>query len=327
MKRLAIALLVLGVATPAFAQRRPGGFGGGNIALPIVNVTSVLTSVTVPDGGMVMLGGIGRHDEGRNQAGPVFPNSSISRTTSGTTASVGVMIHDMTELAEQMDMGVVERYRATGDYAEATRRLFEIARTSPNSSRRSEATRMLSELKSEGETRYLAAEALARAGRTSEASEQMDHVMQEFGGLVLTPERFALYRKLKNDPSLAEDREGDKAHDYFVRGKKAEEAGKPEVAKVYYRMAAGMKGTKYGAMAQRKLDGINETLVAEKKEEKVLVHSDDTPEKLVSLARLYRRIDANKSVQFYQHALKRIPEHTAFYAQVVGEAKEAAQLR
>lgn len=69
------------------------GFGGGiNIEQPFQGTISVNTTVTVPDGGTVLLGGIKRLREGRNQAGvPIlnkipyvnrlFRNTGIGRET------------------------------------------------------------------------------------------------------------------------------------------------------------------------------------------------------------------------------------------------------
>ena len=49
-----------------------GGFAGsGNISVqqPVVEIVSVITTVSVPDGGTVLLGGVKRLRESRNMAG------------------------------------------------------------------------------------------------------------------------------------------------------------------------------------------------------------------------------------------------------------------
>ncbi len=71
-----------------------GGFGNQTVTVqqPVVQVTTVLTTVSVPDGGTVLLGGIKRLREGRNMAGvPIlnkipyvsrlFKNSGVGRET------------------------------------------------------------------------------------------------------------------------------------------------------------------------------------------------------------------------------------------------------
>ncbi|HAD60264.1 MAG TPA: hypothetical protein DCG12_13555, partial [Planctomycetaceae bacterium] len=78
-------------------QGGQGGFqggGGGTLTVqqPVIGVVSVSTTVSVPDGGTVLLGGIKRLREGRNMAGvPIlnkipyvsrlFKNSGVGRET------------------------------------------------------------------------------------------------------------------------------------------------------------------------------------------------------------------------------------------------------
>ena len=45
---------------------------GITLQLPVISVTNVSTVVSVPDGGTVLLGGIKRVSEGRNEAGIPF---------------------------------------------------------------------------------------------------------------------------------------------------------------------------------------------------------------------------------------------------------------
>ncbi|MFK7817163.1 MAG: hypothetical protein AB8G99_00470 [Planctomycetaceae bacterium] len=75
-------------------QGQAGGGGGGTLTVqqPVVEIISVGTTVSVPDGGTVLLGGIKRLREGRNMAGvPIlnkipyisrlFKNSGVGRDT------------------------------------------------------------------------------------------------------------------------------------------------------------------------------------------------------------------------------------------------------
>ena len=79
-------------------QGQQGGFqaaGAGDVTVqqPIIATTSVLTTVSVPDGGTVLLGGVKRLSESRNMAGvPIlnkipylsrlFKNTGVGRETS-----------------------------------------------------------------------------------------------------------------------------------------------------------------------------------------------------------------------------------------------------
>ena len=71
-----------------------GGAGGGSLTVqqPVQAVLNVTTTVSVPDGGTVLLGGVKRLKEGRNMAGvPIlnkipyisrlFKNSGVGRDT------------------------------------------------------------------------------------------------------------------------------------------------------------------------------------------------------------------------------------------------------
>ena len=74
--------------------RGGGGAGGGSLTVqqPVQAVLNVTTTVSVPDGGTVLLGGVKRLKEGRNMAGvPIlnkipyisrlFKNSGVGRDT------------------------------------------------------------------------------------------------------------------------------------------------------------------------------------------------------------------------------------------------------
>ena len=61
-----------------------GGGGGGaqntpvTLQFPIMATTTVLTTVNVPDGGTVLLGGVKRVNEGRTEAGvPILNKTSV----------------------------------------------------------------------------------------------------------------------------------------------------------------------------------------------------------------------------------------------------------
>ena len=93
-------------------QGQQGGGGGGTLTLqqPVVENISVSTTVSVPDGGTVLLGGIKRLREGRNMAGvPIlnkipyisrlFKNSGVGRETESVMLMVTprIIIHEEEE--------------------------------------------------------------------------------------------------------------------------------------------------------------------------------------------------------------------------------------
>jgi type II secretory pathway component GspD/PulD (secretin) len=97
-----------------------GAFGGGSTAtatiqLPTVSQVTVLTTVSVPDGGTVLLGGLKAHSEARNEYGtPVlskipylnrlFKNQATARVTSSLMLLVSPRIVILEE--EEEDLGV-----------------------------------------------------------------------------------------------------------------------------------------------------------------------------------------------------------------------------
>ncbi|MBX9656424.1 type II and III secretion system protein, partial [bacterium] len=85
------------------------------IQLPTVSQVTVLTTVSVPDGGTVLLGGLKSHSEARNEYGtPVlskipylnrlFKNQATARVTSSLMLMVSPRIVILEE--EEEDLGV-----------------------------------------------------------------------------------------------------------------------------------------------------------------------------------------------------------------------------
>ena len=85
--------LVIEKVAPSPSGTETGG-GGGNITVqqPVFEIVNVATTVSVPDGGTVLLGGIKRLREGRTMDGvpilnkipylsPLFKNTGIGRET------------------------------------------------------------------------------------------------------------------------------------------------------------------------------------------------------------------------------------------------------
>ena len=77
----------------------PAFLPGSNVQLPSFSYFGTQTSVSVPDGGGVLLGGVNGAGEGGNQFGP---NRSAGSQIQSRQMQVGVQIHDMAELDAQV---------------------------------------------------------------------------------------------------------------------------------------------------------------------------------------------------------------------------------
>jgi len=169
------ALTMFAIASPAAAQ---------TIQLPTFQFFTVTTTVNVPDDGQVLLGGVMRHSEGRNERGtpflgklPVlgrpFRNVGIGRDTSSSLTWVKVHIHDFEAMEEA-----------------------------------------------------LLGEPVYGRGRLSSAPHR---ARQEFAN-GRRAVRVADVRPQKREPT-----EQERLADLLDRAQRAEAAGKPHVAKIYYR--------------------------------------------------------------------------------------------
>ncbi|MGL4461948.1 MAG: hypothetical protein ACRC1K_07320, partial [Planctomycetia bacterium] len=92
-----------------------------NIQLPTVSITTVQTTVSVPDGGTILLGGLKTHQEGRNEFGtPVlsklpyvnrlFKNAVSARVTSSllllVTPRIIILEEEEEKLGTQTSFGL-----------------------------------------------------------------------------------------------------------------------------------------------------------------------------------------------------------------------------
>jgi hypothetical protein len=75
-------------AASAFAQQ-------ATVQQPVVQTFGVGTTVSVPDRGSALLGGVNSGRAARSVNGPFRTSTSLGRETQGGTASVGVYIHDL----------------------------------------------------------------------------------------------------------------------------------------------------------------------------------------------------------------------------------------
>ncbi len=84
---------------------------------PIVGVTSVDTSVAVPDRGRVFLGGVSSAQSSRARYGFYQPGSSIGQSRSSNSMSVGVTIIDLRAMDEAILNSVPDRPQSTSPVA------------------------------------------------------------------------------------------------------------------------------------------------------------------------------------------------------------------
>lgn len=211
--------------------------GGNAVQLPSFHTFSVATTVNVPDRGSAFMGGITRSSSGRNELGvpglggiPMlgrgFRNVGIGRDQSAAGMSTSVYIIDHGE----MDRALL---------AEAARRrgaAFDVLGRPVNAAPRSL-------LASDGSIRrhhgpgYVARS--PSSAQQSVASRRQEPLVLHRGPLA----------------SVTSDTE--RAAIYLSKGRKAEAASKPAVAKLYYKMASrrGSDAVRQSALAR--LDAID----------------------------------------------------------------------
>lgn len=97
-----VLLLSLTIPLSAFGQQVA-------IQQPVVGTTSVSTSVTVPDRGRLLLGGVSSAQSGRSRYGFVPFGSSLGMSRSSNSLSVGVTIIDLREMDEAILNSVPDR--------------------------------------------------------------------------------------------------------------------------------------------------------------------------------------------------------------------------
>ena len=70
------------------------------VQLPVVSSTSVNTTVSVPDRGSALLGGVSSAQSGRNQYGPIRPGTSTGLERRASSITAHVYIHDLQAMDE-----------------------------------------------------------------------------------------------------------------------------------------------------------------------------------------------------------------------------------
>ncbi len=74
---------------------------------PVVSISSVRTTVAVPDRGQIFLGGVSSAESSRNQLGFTPRGSSLGRSVSSRSSSATVQIIDLREMDEAILQGTV----------------------------------------------------------------------------------------------------------------------------------------------------------------------------------------------------------------------------
>ena len=219
--------MVLGLLATGLCADQVLGQQGTTIQLPSFRFQTVTTTVTVPDGGTVLLGGVKRAAMGRNERGvPIlgkipflgrgFRNVGIGREMSSGMMTTTVQIHMFEELERQL----------LGD------------RSASNRLTRGQGF-MLGQKPTKNE--YFSRIAASKRNAPATALAEL--------------------RRMQADEQVVEQQE---AEVFFERAKKAEADGKPGVAKIYYRLAVervrGKLKQEILAQRQKRLDPVENAL-------------------------------------------------------------------
>jgi len=193
-----------------------------SVQLPTFSQFSTATTVSVPDGGSALLGGINRASDGRNEFGvPLLPfrpfrNSAIGSQRSTSSMRVTATIHDFEAMDEFLLSQPTEIRRLQGLQTPAAVLGHTLQPRLPN--------------------RSPAWEPSALAG--AEAST------------VATVAEIQARRQQQQQTRLTE------AEQFYRRAQDAEEAGKASVAKIYYQMAARRATGELKQQALAKVEGL-----------------------------------------------------------------------
>jgi hypothetical protein len=215
-----LAVIVAALAAPLAASAQ-------TVQLPTYSFTTVSTTVMVPDRGAAFLGGINRAASGRSEYGvpglplPGFQNRAIGQERGASNMWVTATIHDF----EAMDQALLSTPTVTGfgglpgDMPRGlTAPRPQFAAPAPR-----EPVNLAGNWRREAApaapVHDAAAEEAARAGRQVARSQE--------------------------------------AENYFARGQQAEADGKPNVAKIYYQMAARRATGDLKQLVQSRLDVVS----------------------------------------------------------------------
>lgn len=189
---------------------------GTTVQLPTFAFSNVSTTVMVPDRGSAFLGGINRASSGRNEfgtpmldklpfTGRAFKNTGIGQDRSGSSFHVTAYIHDFDAMEEALLGGQYSSFSSTS--SSPLRRL--------NDPPVAIAARAIQPRAGD-----LAGNWLPKSSEKEEPVPEVEVAQEQARRAALLQTRAA------------------EAQDLFDRGEQAEAAGKANVAKLYYQMAA-----------------------------------------------------------------------------------------
>ena len=189
------------------------------VQLPTYSYFTTRTTVSVPDRGSVYLGGVKRAASGRNEFGaPLVPfgNRSIGSERSATGASVSVYIHDFEAMDEYLLSQPTSREKGDGAHLCETR---------------SGAVRQIACVPRPPAASQARPALPASAGDVWRA--RLDAATRGSAG----PMAKSL-AQLRAEHQRDQHARQTEAAQWLRRGRQAESAGKANVARVYYQMAA-----------------------------------------------------------------------------------------
>jgi hypothetical protein len=201
---------------------------GQSVQLPTYNYSTVNTTVSVPDGGTAVMGGVKRGAWGQTSRGvPIagklpfvgrpFGNRAIGSRQSAGMMSTTVQIIDFQELEEQLMGGRIGRHTGHVDASPLDRRASHL---SQNVARQHRVDWLSPEPRPE-----------SPAGPSLE--------------------------EIRRRNVLANQERGEEAVFFFEKAEKAEADGKANVAKIYYRMASTRAEGEFKDMILAKMESLS----------------------------------------------------------------------
>ena len=103
------------VLSGQFAFGQVVAFAQITVQQPVVGVTSVNTTVSIPDRGTIYLGGVSSFQAGRSQYGPLRSGTSMGYSAQSSSMSASVYIHDLRAMDEAI-LNSVGRTSGGGEF-------------------------------------------------------------------------------------------------------------------------------------------------------------------------------------------------------------------
>ncbi len=235
---------------------------GTTVQLPTFNFTTVNTTVTIPDGGSVTLGGIDRVAEGRTERGvPIlgkipflnraFKNVGIGREVSSSRMRATAKILILDELEKDVMDQAADSRAARGD-----RRTFE------EMVRDHQALEVLRQQdadlrKAEYLSRHVDQAAIQNTSAIRNISAPPYTAEQRFAPPEAAPPQLPDIEAIRQRNEAAKELRDAEAVAYFEQGQAAENSGKAGAARVYYKMALRRANGQFKTDVQSRLDALD----------------------------------------------------------------------